>query len=64
MKLSKGTGVVVIFDDVEYTDKERELLWGRFFHSLMKLSQKQQKKEITNDECVKTTNCSKNKIPA
>lgn len=31
----------VIFEG-EYTDKERDLLWGRFFMELVKLQEKQE----------------------
>ena len=58
--MRKEVGVIVVFDDVEYSDEERDLLLGRFFHALLKLSQKP-KKEIEN---AKQTSEQKRKIPA
>ena len=39
-KKKKDIGVEIVFDDIDYSDEERDLLWGRFFMSLVKLSQK------------------------
>ena len=41
--MKKDIGVIIKFDDVEYSEEERDLLWGRFFMSLLELSQKQEK---------------------
>ncbi len=41
--MKKDIGVIIKFDDVEYSEEERDLLWGRFFMSLYELSQKQEK---------------------
>ena len=40
--MRKDVGVKIIFDDVDYSEEERDLLWGRFFMSLVKLSQKKE----------------------
>lgn len=45
--MRKDIEVEINFDDVEYSDEERDLLWGRFFMSLVKLSQKKEgEKEV------------------
>lgn len=38
--MKKDVGVKIIFDDVDYSEEERDLLWGRFFLCLAELSQK------------------------
>ena len=43
--MSKSVGVEIIFDDVEYTDEERDILWGRFFMELIGLSKDRSKKD-------------------
>lgn len=42
----KEIGVKIIFDDIEYSDNERDWLWGRFFMSLLELSQKESNENI------------------
>jgi len=41
----KNAGVKIIFDDTEYSEKERDLLWGRFFLTLCELANEQEKEK-------------------
>ena len=43
----KDVGVIIQFDDVDYTDEERDLLWGQFFMLLAETAQ--EVKEKKND---------------
>lgn len=47
----KDVGVIIQFDDVDYSDEERDLLWGQFFMLLAETAQ--EVKEKKNAECVK-----------
>lgn len=47
----KDVGVIIEFDDVEYSDEERDLLWGRFAMLLVEAAQKQL--EVKNAKSVK-----------
>lgn len=60
----KSVGVIIEFDDVDYSDEERDLLWGRFALMLVEAAELKKKKEITNDKRVKTTNRKTYRIPA
>ena len=56
----KDIGVIIQFDDKEYSDQERGLLFGRFLVILAEAAQ-QQEKEKQNAKCVKFPNHSNNK---
>ncbi len=60
----KEVGVIIKFDDVDYSDEERDLLWGRFALLLVEAAEAKKQKENRDDERVKTTNCKTTKIPA
>lgn len=49
VKLVKNVGVIIDFDDVEYSDEERDLLWGRFIMLLVDAAEN--KKEKKNAKC-------------
>lgn len=49
--MKKDVGVIIEFDDVEYSDEERDLLWGRFAMLLVEAAQNQ--KEVINAKSVK-----------
>ncbi len=51
----KDIGVIIQFDDKEYSDQERDLLFGRFLVILAEAAQ-QQEKEKQNAKCVKFPN--------
>lgn len=40
--MKKDPKVRIIFDDVDYSDEERDRLWGGLFLSLTKLAHKQE----------------------
>lgn len=42
----KNVGVIVDFDEKEYSDEERELLFGRFIVILAEAAQQQKEKKI------------------
>lgn len=56
VKLAKNVGVIIKFDDVEYSEEERNLLWGRFALFLAKAAE-----EIKENENAKCFNISNNK---
>ncbi len=43
--MKKDIGLIIDFDDVEYSDKERDLLWGRFIMLLVEAAENQKKGE-------------------
>ena len=47
--MSKNIGVIIKFDDVEYSEEERNLLWGRF--ALFLAEAAKELKENKNGEC-------------
>ena len=49
VKLVKNVGVIIDFDEKEYSDEERDLLWGRFVLFLAKAAE--EIKENKNAEC-------------
>ena len=51
----KDIGVIIQFDDKEYSDQERELLLGRFVYILAE-SALQLEKEKNDAKCVKFPN--------
>lgn len=57
--MKKNIGVIIQFDDVEYSDEERDLLWGRFFLLLAETAQ--EIKEKKNAECIEFSDGSKRK---
>ena len=50
--MAKDIGLIIDFDDVEYSNKERDLLWGRFIMALVEASENQ-KKENKSAKCIK-----------
>lgn len=50
--MKKDIGLIIDFDDVEYSDKERDLLWGRFIMLLVEAAENQ-KKENRSAKCIK-----------
>lgn len=60
----KRVGVIIEFDDIDYSDEERDLLWGRLALILVEAAELKKKKEITNDKRVKATNRKTYRIPA
>lgn len=52
--MAKNIGLIIDFDDVEYSDKERDLLWGRFITFLVNAAENQ--KENKSAKCVKFPN--------
>lgn len=64
--MKKDIGLIIDFDDVEYSDKERDLLWGRFITLLVEAAENQNK-EKKNAKCIKfpkqkTTSTKREKI--
>lgn len=51
----KEIGLIIQFDDKEYTDEERNLLWGRFFTFLANaaIEQQQEQQRRTDVKSVK-----------
>lgn len=51
----KEIGLIIQFDDKEYTDEDRNLLWGRFFTFLANaaIEQQQEQQRRTNVKSVK-----------
>ena len=47
----KDVGVIIQFDDVDYTDEERDLLWGQFFMLLAETAQEIKEKKNAELRC-------------
>lgn len=54
--MKKDIGVIIDFDNVEYSEEERNLLWGRFALFLAKAAE-----EIKENKNAKCFNISNNK---
>jgi len=52
--VKKDIGVIIEFDDVEYSEEERNLLWGRFALFLAKAAE--EIKENKNAKCFNIPN--------
>lgn len=50
--MKKDIGLIIDFDDVEYSNEERDLLWGRFIMALVEAAENQ-KKENKSAKCIK-----------
>jgi hypothetical protein len=57
--MKKKIGVIIQFDDIEYSEAERDYYWGRFAYLLSKAAQR--KEENKNAECFNFTNSIKQK---
>lgn len=53
--MAKKIGVIINFDEVDYSEDERDLLWGRLACLLVEAS-KNPKKENENAKCTYFTN--------
>lgn len=45
-KIRKDVGVKIIFDDEDYSPEECSFLWGRLFHTLSKMANKEIPQEL------------------